>query len=222
MQESQSMDSLLATIEGEQFLLLSEKAIYWEKKKALLIADLHIGKVTHFRNNNIPVPQQAAEKNFIRLEKLLLKFKPSKVYFLGDLFHSFYNKEWEKLIFTLAKYPKVKFELITGNHDILKDEHYESAGISCVMERKIGKFIFTHHPEVHVGYYNLCGHIHPGVKMKGTARQHIKLPCFYFGENQGILPAFGSFTGTAAVKVQSNDQVFAIFNDQVMDLTSSS
>jgi len=221
MQSSLSKDLLSVNIHEEDLLLSSEKAIYWKKKSALLIADLHIGKVTHFRNNNIAIPQEAAQRNFDRLEKLVLRFKPTKVYFLGDLFHSFYNKEWEMLIFTLAKYPKVKFELITGNHDILKDEHYESAGISCVMERKLGPFILTHHPESHDGFYNLCGHIHPGVRMKGTGRQYIKLPCFYFGEQQGILPAFGSFTGTAALKIKPSDQVFAVLNDKVVDLTSS-
>lgn len=216
MHESIGMDSLDVEIKGEKFLLLSDKAIYWQKKKALLIADLHIGKVTHFRNNNIAIPQGAAEKNFERLESLILKHKPSTVYFLGDLFHSFYNKEWEKLVFTLAKYPKIKFELITGNHDILKEEHYITAGLHCVMERQIGSFMLTHHPENHEGLYNLCGHIHPGVKMKGAARQYIKLPCFFFGENQGILPAFGNFTGTAALKIKEADQVYAIFNGQVM------
>jgi DNA ligase-associated metallophosphoesterase len=220
MQESLCRETVEFEIQGEQLLLLSEKAIYWKKHKALLIADLHIGKVTHFRNNNIAVPQKAAEKNFDILEKLIVDYRPSTVLFLGDLFHSFYNKEWDKLIFSLAKFPKVKFELITGNHDILKEEHYRSAGISCVREKIMNKFILTHHPEEHEGLYNLCGHIHPGVKMRGPARQYIKLPCFYFGAQQGILPAFGSFTGTAALKIQDNDKVFAIFNDQLLQVNS--
>jgi len=203
-------------VKGEEFLLLCEKAIYWKKHRALLIADLHIGKVTHFRNNNIPIPQKAAEKNFLLLEKLIVKHQPKVVYFLGDLFHSTYNKEWETLSFLLAKYAKVKFELITGNHDILKDEHYVLAGISCVPEKIIGPFKLTHHPEADSDLYNLCGHIHPGVRMRGSGRQHVKLPCFFFGERQGILPAFGNFTGTAALKVKEGDQVFIVLNGQIM------
>lgn len=207
-------------IEGADFLLLSERAIYWEKHKALLIADLHIGKVTHFRNNNIAVPQKAAEKNFEKLEVLLERYKPSTVIFLGDLFHSFYNKEWDKLIVTLAKFPMIKFELVTGNHDILKEEHYKSARIKCVRERTIEGFVLTHHPEEHEGFYNLCGHVHPGVRMRGSGRQYMKLPCFYFGSRQGILPAFGSFTGTAPLKIQSSDQVFAIFDNQLLEVNT--
>jgi DNA ligase-associated metallophosphoesterase len=220
MQNSLCADTLPLKIQGEELLLLSEKAIYWKKQKSLLIADLHIGKVTHFRNNNIPIPQVAADENFDKLEKLLIQYKPQTVLFLGDLFHSFYNKEWDKLIFALAKFPKIRFELITGNHDILKEEHYKSAGITCIREKIIEKFILTHHPEEHEGFYNLCGHIHPGVRMRGSARQYMKLPCFYFGAQQGILPAFGSFTGTAALKIQNDDQVFAVFNDQILQLNT--
>ncbi|GLR16552.1 ligase-associated DNA damage response endonuclease PdeM [Portibacter lacus] len=220
MNESLCEDYVEIMLQGEQLTLLSERAIYWKTEKCLLIADLHIGKVTHFRNNNIPIPQSAAQKNFDQLEKLILKHTPKTVYFMGDLFHSFYNKEWEVLVFLLAKFKNVEFELITGNHDILKQEHYESAGISSRIQKAIGPFMLTHHPENHKGYYNLCGHIHPGIKMRGSGRQYMKLPCFYFGEKQGILPAFGSFTGTAAIKVKNNDQVYAIFNEQIMKLNT--
>lgn len=216
MQQSLCTDSQQITIKEENLLLLCEKAIYWKKENALLIADLHIGKVTHFRNNNIPIPHKAAEKNFDVLELLLVKYNPETVYFLGDLFHSYHNKEWDKLSFLLAKYRKVRFELITGNHDILKNEHYQTAGIFCCPEKIIGPFKLTHHPEEEELYYNLCGHIHPGVRMRGTGRQHVKLPCFYFGDQQGILPAFGNFTGTAALKIKEGDQVFALLNGQIM------
>ncbi|WP_235298507.1 ligase-associated DNA damage response endonuclease PdeM [Portibacter marinus] len=218
MPQSLCTHSQLVLVQNEEFELLCERAIYWKKKKTLLIADLHIGKVTHFRNNNIPIPHQAAEKNFRILEHLFLKYQPKTVYFLGDLFHSYYNKEWDRLSFLLAKYPKIKFELVTGNHDILKDEHYVLAGISCVSEKVVGPFKLTHHPEEDSSYYNLCGHIHPGVKMRGSGRQYVKLPCFYFGKNQGILPAFGNFTGTAPVKIQEGDRIFACIKDQVLSI----
>ncbi len=208
----------ICQLEGEELHLSPDKAIYWRRKKALLIADLHIGKVSHFRKNNIPIPQGAAEKNFLVLERLILTWKPKVVYFLGDLFHSFYNKEWEQLTFILAKYPKTKYVLITGNHDILKEEHYDMAGIKRISQLGIGPFMMTHHPEKHEGYYNLCGHIHPGVRLKGEGRQYIKLSCFYFGSKRGILPAFGSFTGTMSIQPEQGDQIFAIFNDQIMQL----
>ncbi len=207
-------------IKGEKFTLISERAMYYDKIKALLIADLHIGKVSHFRKNNIPIPQAASQKNFDTLELLICKWKPKKVYFLGDLFHSFYNKEWDQLTFLLAKYSKIEFILISGNHDILHQDNYITAGIRCYDNKVIGPFLLSHHPEENEKYYNLCGHIHPGIKLKGEGKQSMKLPCFYFGENQGILPAFGSFTGTASIKVKQGDQVFAIFKDQIISINT--
>ena len=65
-------------IKEETLHLLPEKAILWMKHKCLLIADLHIGKVGHFRKNNIPIPQEAAETNFYNLEKLQSLIIPRK------------------------------------------------------------------------------------------------------------------------------------------------
>jgi len=66
--------------------------------------------------------------------------------------------------------------------------------------------------------YNLIGHIHPGVQLKGSAKQSIKLPCFYFGVQQGILPAFGAFTGLTALKVKKNYRVFVIVEKTVFEV----
>lgn len=206
------------SLQKVQLDLLPDRAIYWPSKSSLLLADLHIGKVGHFRKNNIPIPMQAAEANFLRLELLLKKWKPKKVYFLGDLFHSFHNSEWDQLVFVLAKYPKIKFILVSGNHDILDEEHYKSAGIQVVERMQLGPFMLSHHPEIHGGLYNLCGHIHPGVRLRGSGKQYLRLPCFYFGAQQGILPAFGSFTGTAKLKVKAGDRVYAVINDGIIEL----
>ncbi len=214
-----STSSLQHTVRDEILTLLPEKAIFWEKKKALLLADLHIGKVTHFRNNHIPIPSQAALGNFENLELLIQKHHPKTVYFLGDLFHSYYNKEWDLLSFLLAKFKKVKFILITGNHDVLNDEHYDLAGIECMTELELGPFHLTHHPlEEPTEKYNLSGHIHPGIRLKGEGKQSLRLPCFYFGKEQGILPAFGNFTGLAIIKPKKEDSIYSIINKKVLKL----
>ena len=66
--------------------------------------------------------------------------------------------------------------------------------------------------------YNLAGHIHPCVRLRGAGRQRLRLPCFYFGDRQGILPAFGTFTGLGDVEVQNGDRVFVIADDRVVEV----
>jgi hypothetical protein len=56
--------------------------------------------------------------------------------------------------------------------------------------------------------------------MRGNARQYMKIACFYLSGNQGILPAFGSFTGTAAIKAKEGDDIFAIFNEQIIKIST--
>ncbi|HEX8671093.1 MAG TPA: hypothetical protein VF710_04365 [Longimicrobium sp.] len=43
-----------------------------------------------------------------------------------------------------------------------------------------------------------------------------RLPCFHFGADVGILPAFGAFTGAATVAPLPGDRVFVVAGDEVL------
>lgn len=208
---------------AEQHLWLHPlKAIYWQEAEALLLADLHLGKAVHFRKAGIAAPDAVEDTNFDHLISLLLSFQPKRVLLLGDLFHSNYNLVWEEWEGLLAQFEHVSFELVPGNHDVLADEMYQQSRMlihPTVLDE--GPFRFTHEPleTIPIGVYNLCGHIHPGVRLHGHGRQSLRLPCFYFGKQQGVLPAFGSFTGLAMMSVNHGDQVFGIAEAEVIALT---
>jgi metallophosphoesterase superfamily enzyme len=119
-------------------------------------------------------------------------------------------------------FSNISFELVLGNHDVMSDLQYERKGIRLHNELVLGNFILTHHPleEVAPGYYNLAGHIHPGVCLYGKGRQAMTLPCFYFGRQQALLPAFGVFTGLAKIRTYKNDKVFVIVEDKILDVSA--
>lgn len=206
---------------GQTLQLHPLKALYWVEAKTLLMADLHLGKSTHFRKNGIPVPAGVMDATIDQLMSVLLDFKPERVLFLGDLFHSVYNREWEAMAELIGQFKDISFFLVPGNHDILDPMVYQETGL-MVTEPKLveGPWLFTHHPqeELNPEWYNLAGHIHPGVRLSGGGKQTLRLPCFYFGKNQGILPAFGSFTGTAIIPVKKGDRVFVIAEGQVIKM----
>ncbi len=209
------------TFLGQTLHLHPFKALYWQERRTLLIADVHLGKSTHFRKHGIAVPVEVADATLDKLIAVLLDFKPERVLFLGDLFHSSYNSEWEDLAQLIAQFQSVSFELVPGNHDILESELYRDTGLYVhALEVKEGPWLFTHHPQgkVESDGYNLAGHIHPSVRLSGGAKQTLRLPCFYFGKSQGLLPAFGSFTGTAQIPVKKGDQVFVIAENQVIKM----
>lgn len=208
-------------IAGQELWLLAERAIYWPEQRSLLIADTHFGKVGHFRKHGIKVPEEAAQENLKKLESLLYATQAQKVYFLGDLFHSEMNKEWLSFKQVIALFPQTEFHLIGGNHDILDELSYYRARLTVHPETlNLGPFVLSHEPlEGEFEGYNLCGHIHPGVRLKGPGRQSLRLACFFFGPKQGILPAFGTFTGTHALKANAKDQVFVILEGKVIQVS---
>jgi DNA ligase-associated metallophosphoesterase len=206
---------------GEELVLLPEKAIFWPHLSTLFFADLHLGKVSHFRKAGIAVPLSAKKATLDRMEDLLLRYVPQSVIILGDLFHSDYNQGWLAFNDLLERYPEIEFVLVEGNHDILASELYHNSRVTLVsgyLERK--PFILSHEPLeiVHDGLYNLCGHVHPSVRMVGKAHQTLRLPCFYFGDHTGILPAFGTFTGNAVIQPLKGEHVYVITKNKVIQV----
>ena len=203
----------------QTLLLLPQKAIYWKDQKALIIADAHLGKTGHFRKAGIAVPNELAKKDLEVLSALLDEHQPEKIIFLGDLFHSDKNSDWHWFALWREKYAKIKMVLIKGNHDIIKEENFIELNIDVQEELLIKPFRLAHHPlkkQEAVEAYTLCGHLHPGVYLRGKGHDAVTLACFAFGANQGILPSFGKFTGRIALQHQETDRVFGILNDKVV------
>ncbi|MCF8238363.1 MAG: ligase-associated DNA damage response endonuclease PdeM [Saprospiraceae bacterium] len=205
----------------EPVTLLADRAMWLPKQRTLLLADLHIGKAMHFRKSGIAIPEQLAQVDLQRLDRLILQWRPKKVIFLGDLFHSQHNGEWDAFGMLITRYRKMKFILVRGNHDILEQAHYDQFGIEVVPDQLFcGSLLLTHDrlDTVPPGMYNLSGHVHPGFRLRGKGRQAMTMPCFHFGAHHGLLPAYGAFTGVMAVKTMPTDRVWVIFKDQLMEV----
>lgn len=206
------------SIQNEELFLLPERAIYWPGAETMLIADLHIGKVNHFRKNGIAVPEMAETNNLWRLSGMLQKWNPKTLLFLGDLFHSRLNMAWDAFADFLGNFEHLNFILVKGNHDILPDDIFSKAGIRLEKELELGPFLFSH-DRCETPLYNIHGHVHPAVRLTGSGRQRMKLPCFYFSEKYGILPSFGDFTGSHVITPKKTDQVFVPSGQEVIKLS---
>ncbi|HSD06813.1 ligase-associated DNA damage response endonuclease PdeM [Flavobacterium sp.] len=203
------------TIQNQSFILHTSGALFWETKKWLLISDVHLGKVSHFRKHGVAIPQNAIEENFNKLTKVVEFFRPEKVFFLGDLFHSSKNYEWiffEEWVNCCVS----ELVLIVGNHDIIDKKNYTDINISVLQFFEIDNFLLTHQPKEMKGWFNFAGHIHPGVILRGLGGQSLKLPCFYQKDNQMILPAFGEFTGQHIIESNQEDIIYAITKEEIV------
>jgi DNA ligase-associated metallophosphoesterase len=207
-------------IKEQQFVLHPSGTLFWVDQSMLLISDVHLGKVSHFRKFGAAVPSSVARENFRLLDQVVASFHPKMICFLGDLFHSSINLEFEwfeKWVSSLS----TKCILITGNHDIISSLRYEALGIEVKPEMQVGEFILTHHPISREGLFNFSGHIHPAVRLNGLGRQQLRVPCFFKSHDQVILPAFGKFTGTFVMHPKLGDEVYAIAKNEVILVATS-
>ncbi|MCS7017888.1 MAG: ligase-associated DNA damage response endonuclease PdeM [Cytophagales bacterium] len=206
--------SLHYTLLGQNFCLLPEKALFWQEENMLILADIHLGKAGHFRKAGFAVPRHVHLQDLTTLESVINSWYPTKILIIGDLFHSQWNQEW--LLFSEWLQPfstSIQWLLVRGNHDILPASIYQQSVFQIFPDCWLQPpFLFTHEParSVAQGWYNICGHLHPSVRLNGRGRQQLILPCFCFGSQRAILPAFGKFTGTATIQTQAGDAVFVI------------
>lgn len=205
---------ILHTVLNNHFILSASRIIFWEEQKALILSDMHLGKSGHFRKNGIGIPQNIFQEDMQRLFAEIQTYKPTQLIIVGDLSHSHSNKEFDLFLKWRKDLPDLEVHLIIGNHDILEKKWYDDAAIQVHEDcLTIGSFTFTHDIskcETLPNNYYFSGHIHPGVVIKGLGKQALRLPCFYFGKNDAVLPAFGKFTGTYTLSPGKTDTVFAI------------
>lgn len=156
----------------------------------------------------------------MRLFEIIQFFKPTSLLVNGDLFHSSYNKEIDHFFQWRNYVQDLEVILVKGNHDKFPNKQYEKGGIEVHEETWCRRqFCFAHDfTTVSTDLYLFSGHIHPGVKIRGFSKQSMRLPCFYFGKDYAILPAFGNFTGTATLSPCEGDTVFAITKNEVIQL----
>ncbi len=217
--------------QGHSFGLSPQRFIFWEKEKAIILSDLHLGKTGHFRREGIAMPQQVYKEDLQRLFTILQQYKPDRLLIVGDMVHSKQNKELDWFCRWRNDFSQIDFTLIKGNHDILKDEWYHDNCINVSAELQIDGLRFVHDDtnredgltgdEVAAVFQpTISGHIHPGILMKGIAKQSLRLPCFYFNQQQCFLPAFSHFTGNYLMKPQKGDDVFVMMGKDIYQLKS--
>jgi DNA ligase-associated metallophosphoesterase len=207
---------LLHRLLHQHLLLSTERCIFWEEEKILLLSDLHFGKTGHFRKEGIAVPQDVYKEDLQRLVAQIQFFNPKQLIIIGDMFHSQDNKELDFFKKWRNDFAQLPMQLIRGNHDILKESWYSDAQIELIENSlTIGPFSFTHDiadvsKEDSQQTYFFSGHIHPGVSVRGAGRQSLRFPCFYFAGKYAVLPAFSKFTGCHPIKPKRGESVYAV------------
>jgi DNA ligase-associated metallophosphoesterase len=206
--------ALVVRVAGERVELLADRALHWPRAHTLFVADVHLGKSAAFRTGGVPLPRGATAADLERLTRLVRHSGATRLMVLGDFLHSRAGRvdaldasfgAWR------AQHATLEVTLVRGNHDAHAGDPPAHWQVTCVSDpHALPPFIGCHHPQDPVTGYALCGHLHPGVWVRGSARQSARLPCFVIGARRAILPAFGRFTGLATVSPAASDTIVAI------------
>ncbi|MDH1264711.1 ligase-associated DNA damage response endonuclease PdeM [Pseudomonas sp. GD03944] len=199
---------------GAELWLLADKAIWWPAQRALLIADIHIGKAAAYRALGQPVPHGTTAANLQRLDALLQRFACRQLIFLGDFLHAPGSRTPSTLA-ALAdwreRHAELAITLVRGNHDKRAGDPPDELRIEVVEEPLLlGPFALQHEPRAHATHHVLAGHVHPAYALHGRGRQRLRLPCFVLGDEVSLLPAFGSFTGAMTFRAEPDQRIVVV------------
>lgn len=193
---------------GQTFLLDCRKAVWWEAKKTLMVADLHFGKGMSFARHDTLLPPVDTLATLEALDALIADWKPARVLALGDSFHradSYAQLASEEQHHIRRLVENVgQWRWIAGNHDPQAPEGlpgdyglgFQEAGVS-----------FAHDFEgMAPAEPAVCGHFHPKAAMT-FLRRTVRQPCFAWNRTRLVLPSFGAYTGGLSVHADALKEV---------------
>jgi len=199
-------------IAGEELVCSELRSLYWPRRETLFVADVHLGKAAGMRSAALPIPLGTSERTLRRLSATVLHFRPERLVILGDLWHCAAGRvEPEEALFQtwLDTHHELEVVLIEGNHDRKSGPLPGRFRVAEYESLEEPPFLYCHEPYESDSYV-LCGHIHPGVSVGTTGLRPLNLPCFWFTDRIGVLPAFGEFTGFGALTPHATDEIVAI------------
>ena len=215
------MQDLKIMLHEKECWLMPEKALYIPQQSTLVIADLHIGKCSAFRQAGIAVPILSSEYDLLMLSKIIDRANAKRLIILGDFLHS-RAAQHQSILNLLSvwreQHKDIEIILIKGNHDQHAGNPDIRLNIKCIDEElREPPWIYSHELVMYENNFSLAGHIHPVIQLNGFGKDKLRLPCFYIEKNYCILPAFGYFTGGYKMyKVSKFTQAYVIAEDSVI------
>ena len=178
---------------GHNFEPLPSGALFWHAQQTLLVADLHLEKMSSFARRGQMLPPYDTGLTLARLEADLRRTGARRLVCLGDSFHrvdasSLLTSSNRMRLDTIAENTECIW--LSGNHDPLPNG---LAG-TALSEIELDGLTLTHEPRR--GVVGLvAGHLHPAAQIHIAGRS-TRRPCFVHDNRLLILPAYGASTGS--------------------------
>jgi len=179
---------------GHDFFAFPQGALFWPRRRALIVADLHFEKASWFAGFGQFLPPYDSIATLSDLSALVTATQAHELWCLGDSFHDSrgttrLERRALELFEALAR--SIDWRWIVGNHDAALGE--PPCG-TVLAEAEVEGLLFRHEADPRETRPELSGHFHPKLRLTLRGR-HVARRCFVAGGNKLILPAFGTLTG---------------------------
>jgi uncharacterized protein len=179
---------------GHELVALPQGALYWPRRRALLLADLHLEKASWFAGRGQMLPPYDSLATLADLQALAAATDPGEIWCLGDSFHDVGGCERlpPQACELLAALTRAhRWTWITGNHDPVVPD---LVGGEAVAEAQVDGIVLRHQADPRDQRPEMSGHFHPKFRIFRRGRL-VSRRCFVASETKLILPAFGALTG---------------------------
>ncbi len=179
---------------GYDFQALSQGALFWPGRKALLVADLHLEKASWFAAGGQMLPPYDSIATLADLTALADTSRAEEIWCLGDSFHDREGcdrlpERARELLTALTA--ATRWTWIVGNHD---PGFSDLCGGRLMAEADVDGIVLRHEAEPGETRGEISGHFHPKLRIMQRGRL-VSRRCFVATERKLILPAFGALTG---------------------------
>lgn len=182
------------TFAGQELVALPQGALYWPRRRALLVADLHLEKASWFARLGQMLPPYDSIATLSDLAALAAATGAAEIWCLGDSFHDSHGcdrlpAKARALLTGLTA--RTRWTWIAGNHDPGIADH---CGGEIAEEAEVDGLLLRHQADPAETRPELSGHFHPKLRLHHRGR-NVSRRCFVATTRKLILPAFGALTG---------------------------
>ncbi|PZQ23367.1 MAG: ligase-associated DNA damage response endonuclease PdeM [Sphingopyxis macrogoltabida] len=193
---------------GHRLHLLPDRALFWPRHAALIVADLHLEKASWYAAHGQPLPPYDSHDTLDRLARLATETGARAIWCLGDSFHD--RAAADRIVPAVAERlhaqaRATKLLWIAGNHDGLSGGAW---GGEVADELCIDGIVLRHQARPEESRPEISGHFHPKLRLTLRGRA-VSRPCLAASAKRLILPAFGSLTGGLDVSAPAIAENFA-------------
>lgn len=179
---------------GHELRALTEGALFWPARNALIVADLHLEKASWFARGGQMLPPYDSQATLTELSLLVRRTGATELWCLGDSFHDSdgcarLGADARRMLRDLTQ--ALRWVWITGNHDAGLIDH---CGGAIMVEAEVDGLVLRHEAEAAEARPELSGHFHPKLRITRRGR-NVSRRCFVVTATKLILPAFGVLTG---------------------------